>query len=183
MSFFALLVLVGSVYHVAAHESVAKVLEDLKNNKTQHVYEQVVYDEKTRVDDAETKLSTVESAEKCIGAGESDIRYPAEEPPSYEEPNGSVTKADQVKVDHMKSNGTSNVSNGTTKLTIEDKNHGSKQMDGQSLGKFKIRHKYITYVIINHCIRLPLFTFYVVNVILAGVSGRSLCDRRINGTK
>ncbi|XP_072028213.1 nose resistant to fluoxetine protein 6-like [Amphiura filiformis] len=128
LSFFALIVLIGTVYHVTSHDHVTSVLEELKRGKfkaqtTENSYEQTVHDEaltgaKTEYESA---FSTDATTEKCIGAGESDIRSPLDDqPPAYEEPK---TSAD--------ANGT--MSNGTTKLVIEEDSHGNRKVEGHKL--------------------------------------------------
>ncbi|XP_072028216.1 nose resistant to fluoxetine protein 6-like [Amphiura filiformis] len=122
LSFFALIVLTGTVYHVTSHDYVTSILEELKhgksNRKTQeNVYEQVVHDENRKGEETEYESTFSTSA------GESDIRNPPEykEPRTYDDEKKKAISAVESK------------SNGTTQLVIEEESYGSRNLDGLKL--------------------------------------------------
>ncbi|XP_072028267.1 nose resistant to fluoxetine protein 6-like [Amphiura filiformis] len=133
LSFFALIVLTGTVYHVTSHEYVASILEELKhgklNPKTQeNIYEQVVHDENSKGEktEYESTFSTGATSEKCVGAGESDIRNPTDDqPPEYEE---SRIYDDEKKISTVDSK-----TYGTTQVVIEEDNCASRNVDSHKL--------------------------------------------------
>ena len=118
LSFFALFVLIGSIYHVISHDYVASVLESLNHSsseaKAQEVYEQVIGEHDQKGD------SNNNMPEKCIGAGESDIRLPLDETPVYKE---QFTNGNEAEVNAR----TNYKWKGITELIIEE--------DGTKIGK------------------------------------------------
>ncbi|XP_072028215.1 O-acyltransferase like protein-like [Amphiura filiformis] len=135
LSFFALIVLTGTVYHVTSHDYVTSVLEELKHGKSnpkaqENVYEQIVHDDNRKGDkgEYESSFSSGATSEKCVGTGESDTRNSTDDqPPGYEEPRT---------YDDEKNNALSAVdskSNGTTQLVIEDETYGSRNVDSHKL--------------------------------------------------
>ena len=116
-----------------SHDYVTSVLESLKHvaseSKAQeNVYEQVVTEEDQKGE------SNNNMSEKCIGAGESDIRLPANEAPVYEEQMTPGNKA--------KHNSESNSKvNGMTKLIIEEDGMKISQPASRKLGKYMSKYE------------------------------------------
>ena len=99
---------------MVSHDYVTSVLESLKQSGSESKVQENVYDQAVSDEDpkGEPTYATVSSAkdkkpDKCIGAGESDIRYPANETSVYEAPMTSDNE-DKPKP------------NGMTKLVIEE---------------------------------------------------------------
>lgn len=99
---------------MVSHDYVTSVLESLKqpapeSKVPENVYDQAVSDEGPKGEPTYATLSSAgdKNHEKCIGAGESDIRYPANEAPIYEPPMASENEIKPK-------------TNGMTKLVIEE---------------------------------------------------------------
>ena len=135
LSFFALLVLIGSTYHVIVHDHVTSVLESLtrvtaeSKAEPNNVYEQVVSEE-----DQVTTTHMTAIDEKCVGAGEGDIQYelPANKKDSVSIGNGvgnghtpgaeSKTKASKI-----------------TKIVIEKDRPKISESGGRKLGIYYVQ--------------------------------------------